>query len=423
MTEQLQNLAEWAKDALILQTPESVLRKINKNPDHFTVPSNDELWKEICELLGIDEDDSEALRDRQILYQPDFGLNKVGYQPTVQKIIGAIFSARQQIAEMLRSKGAQCLVLEQTQHATFLSEQKYLDTSSGWAKVEGEEGVVCKITPLNGRRLDSDAFCFDDGPLTHPHIVPEHHVFVVNDPLTYTVSFAPDYSKAENLYKLNYQGWQHDLSKLLSVLRDAMRGHAYAHSKGRVNADNSLSNILALPLPDNGQFRGLGADTLSMVKNGARFDTQGVSSTSAYSEQSLYDYDPNIETYSGATDVYSLGCMMLELLVRRSFWKDLEVFYKKTRSLNNDEREKAFFTFIETKIKTDATIPQDTEAAFTALIQSMVQANRAARPTIDTIMPQFEGLIRAVQAEEEKDALALREVSGDSAEDASTQAA
>lgn len=413
MDNTLQALAKKADGAIIVQTPENLLLDIGRIKDEeFTATDldlesikDDELWSQICEQLGIGEE--ETLDGKNIIYQPDFGFDEFEKSDRILKaqIIHRISIVRKRIAKLLLSKQVEdCLLIEQTWHAAFLSAKKYSETSSGWAVVEGHPEVVCKITPLNAERRDSDRFYYDQGALIHPKIVPEYHVFVDNQGMTLFVSFAPNCSGMKSFYQLYREVLgkvildKDDVWKVMEAFEDILETHQYMHSKGLVHVDSTPTN--ALIHEKNDRFPAYTTDTMGMVKEGTDFRTRGASYTQAYSEQELYKYDEEVEKFSYATDDFALACTAIEFLSGKVLWKEvLPNLYGKLREMeDNKEREAKFFAFITKIITEKARVPEDIKPDLIALLQSMVQHERSERPQLDTVIPKFKALTQAVRA-------------------------
>jgi len=142
--------------------------------------------------------------------------------------------------------------------------------------------------------------------LTHPHIVPLHDSGEIDGLLYYVMPFV----EGESLRDLLSRERQLSLDDALRITREAASALAYAHQQGVVHRDIKPENILLSAghavVTDFGIARAVSAAAADrLTKTGIALGTAGYMSP----EQATGERD-----IDGRSDVYSLGCVLYEMI-------------------------------------------------------------------------------------------------------------
>ncbi len=144
-------------------------------------------------------------------------------------------------------------------------------------------------------------------PLSHPHILPVHDSGNAAGVLYYVMPLVEGESLKERLKRMG----RLQLAESLRIAREVASALSYAHEHGVVHRDIKPGNILLSAgeavVADFGIAKALGeAGTEQMTQTGAAVGSPAYMSP----EQSLGEHD-----LDARTDVYSLGCLVYEMLV------------------------------------------------------------------------------------------------------------
>jgi TolB-like protein/tRNA A-37 threonylcarbamoyl transferase component Bud32 len=143
--------------------------------------------------------------------------------------------------------------------------------------------------------------------LSHPHILPLYDSGEADGFLYYVMPFVPGESLSDRIAREK----QLSIEEAVQITREVAEGLAYAHSYGLVHRDIKPDNIMLsgghAVIADFGIARAVNE------AGGEKMTQTGMSvGTPAYMSPEQGMGDPNID---GRSDIYSLGCVLYELLV------------------------------------------------------------------------------------------------------------
>ena len=143
--------------------------------------------------------------------------------------------------------------------------------------------------------------------LSHPHILPVHDSGEAAGSLFYVMPFVADESLRERLQREN----QLPVAEAVRIAREVADALAYAHARGIVHRDIKPANILLSAghaiVADFGIARAMSAAQGPVLTSAGM-----VLGTPAYMSPEQGAGDPG--TLDGRSDIYSLGCVLYEML-------------------------------------------------------------------------------------------------------------
>lgn len=142
--------------------------------------------------------------------------------------------------------------------------------------------------------------------LAHPHIVPVHDSGEADGLLYFVMRF----QEGESLRALLEREGPLPIPRAISIARDVAEGLTYAHARGVIHRDIKPANILLTGdhavIADFGVARAFEAATMVDMTT-----TSAVLGTPLYMSPEQVAANPDID---GRSDVYSLGCVLYEML-------------------------------------------------------------------------------------------------------------
>jgi predicted ATPase len=149
--------------------------------------------------------------------------------------------------------------------------------------------------------------------LTHPHILPLHDSGVINDQPYYVMPYIEGESLRERIIRLKF----FSIDDALRFAKEIASALGYAHQQGLIHRDIKpenvlLSNGIAL-VADFGIARSTNANDGAVITM-----ANAAIGTPAYMSPEQLQ---SVEAIDGRTDLYSLGCVLYEMLVGSPpFW-------------------------------------------------------------------------------------------------------
>jgi serine/threonine-protein kinase len=143
--------------------------------------------------------------------------------------------------------------------------------------------------------------------LSHPHVLPLYDSGEANGILYYVMPFVDGESLGERLKREK----QLPIEECVSITREVAEALGHAHNRGLVHRDVKPGNILLSE--GNALVADFGISRAVSAAGGERLTQTGMSlGTPAYMSPEQAAGDPDID---GRSDVYSLGCVLYEMLV------------------------------------------------------------------------------------------------------------